>query len=526
MGGLWAAWRIRATVNAMKAISRHPSFGERFLMALLAAAIPSAALAAPEPKFTAEYGAKPYTFAATCDLARPLVFLNLVLANNRGTPTGPVRLMAQDSIHVFEGDTTTPQIPAGAEIPAILPLHRVASNPLPIGGTHRLTVSVVVNGSAGTIRLPPLDVTVPANLCTPAPATPAPTTAPSVATKVHTRDITAAVATQKPIAIGANASKVANVAVLVRPPAPVNVHSTGSGTDCGTHVGALGSLACPGMIASGDLLLIWDWQPDSRFSDVDGYRVYRIDSGLKQLVYTRAEQKGLTLVDVPKPAGGYNGKCYAVSAYVAKAESELSAPFCASGGSVAKTIQLTPNHIRSSNKQNSQRGNVFGDFAEQANTSPLVAGYSYAEQQHTLGDSFDNKIYRAAVAFDISPVLHRRVVAAKMRLQIQDTDCAGCVMPGGSPVGNNYSCATNLGTGTEFWWRNNSWIEAQIGLGIEPNDVGPTIGADVTPLVAAWSNGQPNYGFVLLNRDENLGAFMNKRCVTSYSGPVLEITYY
>jgi hypothetical protein len=43
---------------------------------------------------------------------------------------------------------------------------------------------------------------------------------------------------------------------------------------------------------------------------------------------------------------------------------------------------------------------------------------------------------------------------------------------------------------------------------------------------APWLSGSPNYGFVLKNRDENLGTFTNKRCLTAYTNPTLELTYY
>jgi hypothetical protein len=46
----------------------------------------------------------------------------------------------------------------------------------------------------------------------------------------------------------------------------------------------------------------------------------------------------------------------------------------------------------------------------------------------------------------------------------------------------------------------------------------------VSQLVAPWLSGEPNCGFVLINRDESLAAFTNKH--TSYTTPVLEITYY
>ena len=42
----------------------------------------------------------------------------------------------------------------------------------------------------------------------------------------------------------------------------------------------------------------------------------------------------------------------------------------------------------------------------------------------------------------------------------------------------------------------------------------------------AWMRGEPNFGFVLRNADENLNAFTNKSCITRYTEPGLELTYY
>lgn len=65
------------------------------------------------------------------------------------------------------------------------------------------------------------------------------------------------------------------------------------------------------------------------------------------------------------------------------------------------------------------------------------------------------------------------------------------------------------------------------GAGIAPTDTGPVISADVTALVAPWLRGEPNYGFVVRNSDENPKTFTNKTCLTTYAtNPVLELTYY
>ena len=498
--------------------------------ALLALAIPADAA----PKFTVAYAEHPYTLATPCDLYKPLVFINLALRNGSDQPTGPVHVSAEDSAHVLEGDATLPQIPAGMEIPFALALRRKAASVGPLGGTHTIAVTVDIMGSAGKRHLTPLEVAVPATFCVAAAATPtpAPAAVPGILTPIRSRVLGNVLATPTPLPrIGGNASKVANLSVLVRPAVPTNVKNVAAATDCGAHVGVLGSLTCPAMIASGDLLLTWDWQSDGKLTEIDGYRIYRVDSGLHQLVFTRSNNKELTLVDIAPPTGGYTGKCYAITAYTTKAESELSSAFCASGGAVAKTVRLPASQARYAKKVRDVGGNVINGVGSLAGRglppvlTNVVVGYSYASEKHTLGDTVSNVLYRGAVAFDVSALARRHLVSARLHLQIGDSKCNGCVQAGGISVGNNYSCITNIGSGTEFWWRNGSWLEVQ-SSDIEPNDVGPDISADVTKLVASWLTGEPNYGFVLLNRDERLGAFDNRQCQTSYSVPTLEITYY
>ncbi len=504
------------------------------LACMVAAALAITAPALAAPKFTVAFAEHPYTFATPCDPAKSLVFVNMVLRNGADTPTGPVHILAQDGAHALEGDLTLPQIPAHMDVQVAVSLHRSAASVAPLVGTHPIALTIDASGTGGKQNLAPLDVAIPATFCVAALATPtpAPAAAPASFTPIHSRVPIAALTTPTPLPrFGANASKVANISVLARPAVPTNVKNVAAATDCGAHVGVLGALTCPAMIASGDLLLIWDWKGEGALTDIDGYHIYRVDSGLKTLVATRSNGKDLTLFDIAPPAGGYSGKCYSITAYTAKAESESSSAFCASGGAVAKTVRMPASQARSSTKRHDDAGNTItgigslaGRGAPPAFTNVMV-GYSYASEKHTLGDSVLNVIYRGAVAFDLTTLAKRRVVSARLHLQIADSKCLGCVKAGGISVGNNYSCITTIGSGNEFWWRNGNWIEIQPS-DIEPNDVGPDISADVTKLVASWVAGEPNYGFVLLNRDERLGAFDNRQCQTSYSNPVLEITYY
>jgi hypothetical protein len=492
---------------------------KRILPPIAAAALvamPAGAYAAPA--FALGYGAPAYTVAASCNLAQPLVFVNVEVHNYRKAPSSPLTLQAIDQTGVLQGTAPLPSVDGDDSVTVVVPMRSPGMNAAAIGGPHTITVS------AGGRRSAPLLINVPPALC--APPAPAPTTAPS---SVPAPAAAGAPGTRGVLSVGARprvtlatptpapnyvvqkiSSRQSAVALTLKLGTPANVRAAGGGPECAAHVGAIGALVCPDMIKSGDLLLVWDWQPGAGPDAIDGYRVYRVDGGRKQLVYTRANQKDLTLVDVAKPSGGYTGTCYAVSAYVASRESDLSPPFCAGGGSAATTARLPRSYMRSTYRQ---RDNT--QFTSPGDEG-MIVGFSYSKLVHTLGDDFHNYVYRTAVAFDVSSLRNRRLVAAKLHMTIASSQGAG----------NNHSCATDVGTGTEFWWQNAGWLEGAFGYGIAPTDTGPEITADVTPIVAAWLRGEPNYGFVLKNSDENLGAFIDKRCETAYTSPSLEITYY
>jgi hypothetical protein len=484
------------------------------IVAALLAAVPAAALAAPN--LTAAYAANPYTLAASCDLSQPLVFVNLEVRNIGTSPSAPVALDATDDTGVLHGAAVLPAVGAGGSVLSLrVPLSAVAPSPAGVGGAHRITVA------SGNQKMTPLLVQMPATLCAPIPATPAPA---GVATVAQGRDSVSQrsrlngviLATSKPASSQVTLAHPVVINAVLKLGTPNNLRAVQGGVDCGAHVGPIGALVCPDMIKSGDLLLVWDWQAGPGPDDIDGFRVYRVDGGLKQLLYTRANKKELTLVDLAKPAGGYAGKCYAVAAYLGARESDPSPAFCAAGGSVAKTTVFQPVHVRSSHKYRDKTGVFTGSFVTSPSEYPLHVGFKYTSEERLLGDNVHNGLHRAGVAFDVSGLRDHRLVSAKLRMTIASSQGQG----------NNHSCATDVGTGNEFWWQNSAWLEGQFGWNIAPTDTGPVIAADVTPLVASWMRGEPNYGFVLRNGDENINAFTNKQCETGFTRPVLEITYY
>ena len=268
-----------------------------------------------EPNFSTFFANPAYAFAATCNLAQPLVFINVVVANHGSVPLAGIPLIATDSAGALHGDATTQLLAAGAQLTLRIPMLHVPSSAAQISGTHAITVM------AGLRRVGALTVPVPETLCvTPIPA---PLT---MSQRVHPN---LAVAT--PPSVTQIAKPNSNVSKIIldthTPAVPGNVRNANGAQDCAAHVGLIGALVCPDLIRSGRMLLVWDWQAGIGPAAIDGYRVYRVDGG-KRLVYTRADKKDITLFDVPLPAGGYVGTCYAVSAYVSTTESGLSGAFC------------------------------------------------------------------------------------------------------------------------------------------------------------------------------------------------------
>lgn len=475
--------------------------------ATLIASIAVIAPAGARAQLEIGYAPNPYGFAPTCDLARPLLSINLDVRNTGDTPSKPRTIVVTDEAGAFHADDTLPPIAPNASTIYRVDLRYVPGG-APIAGLHRLSPTV------GSHHVSPIEIAVPASFCqsTPSPAgAVAPgtsTTATRGATDVTRRIGTVAVPVAGPVAYGnATRNTAGRLTIAVAP--PINTRNVDSAATCAAHAGLVGSLVCPDLIKTGDLLLVWDWQANAGPAEIDGYRVYRVDGGARTLAYTRTG-KSLTLADIVRPAGGYGGACYAISAFTASLESALSPAYCTNGGSTTKTLRLGAIHERSSWKKH-----VGGGFSKTP-ADGTVVGFEYSSEKLTFGDNSTAIVHRAAFAFDVSQILNHRVVSATLHATIRSSYGAG----------NNHSCATQVGTGTEFWWQNAAWLDATFGAGIVPTDTGPIISADVTTLVAPWSRGEPNYGFVLRNDDENLGAFTNKNCVTDFTSPTLDIVYY
>ena len=299
----------------MNGTARPPTILGRTLAALLLAGVPAATLAGPS--LSGSFSNPPYVFAARCDLTQPIVFVDLLVLNHGDAPTAAEPVTATDSINGLSGQGFLPPLRPGAQGALRLPLRPVSTDLGRVAGTHSIIISL------RGLRMVPLAVAVPAAFCA---------TAALGSVKPTSREPHAPAAANRPGSISQVGTSQSNAARIVAtastPAAPVNVHVSNGPQECAAHVGLLGALACPDMIRSGNVLLVWDWQPNAGPDEIDGFRVYRVDSGLKQRVYTRADKKYLTMFDMPGPSGNYLGKCYAVSAFAGAWESPLSSARC------------------------------------------------------------------------------------------------------------------------------------------------------------------------------------------------------
>lgn len=314
--------------------------------------------------------------------------------------------------------------------------------------------------------------------------------------------------------------------VRIRPvkvllPAPAHLASTTDTQVCSQHLGNaqfLGFFICQAM-GSGMLTLVWDWPGKE---NIDGYRIYRVDGGRHERVHAQANGKEVTVDLLNAPAGGFNGKCYAVVAYKGSLESDLSNPFCVGGGSVLQTVTLDPDHRRCKGKIRDGYTGVAGRILHDGDlwNCQGEVGFYYRTDKSSQGDYFDNQIYRSAIHFDLDSLKGKKIWSAKLKVTV-DTSHVG----NGSQTDHHTSCLARIATGIDRWWNYSDWID--MSLALEPGEaMGPDLSYDVTSIVRGWASGaRPNFGFVLLGSDENLNAFTEKACYTSYASIQLEVKH-
>ena len=280
------------------------------------------------------------------------------------------------------------------------------------------------------------------------------------------------------------------------------------------------SMACGFILAdstaSHALVLGWDvvklveigYHPGIKPGPADGFKIYRVDGGRDDLI-AKQPFENTRVSEIPKPAdGSYIGKCYAVTAYNALAESSASAPYCV--GMVAPAFHTVLRPIQSGSRYRWHRRANFPTEGTPS-CSQLCVGWNHDAANGTDFGWQSATAWRSYLLF--SPAAIRGIHATRATLKLRNSGDSGCV--------------DKVSMALADWWDNTSWIDGAFGHESSPPTAETSSGAtfDVTLAVWLWASGQePNYGFVITGRDEDTGANDTTHCVSQFNpSAVLDI---
>ncbi len=303
---------------------------------------------------------------------------------------------------------------------------------------------------------------------------------------------------------------------------PTYLRTTDSLDECRTYAGGgFAGIACAAAMANRWYILIWDWSG----VNVDGFNVYELGKFIES--ETSGTQKRVAMLDPAKV--GTNG-CFTVTGVLNGVESMPTTPLCMNPafastpkhlGRQVTVVTLYPQGYRSQKIQNIHSTGISGgDQLTQQSENDLYVGYRRSTYVSTLGDAGWNTIWRTAMRFDVSGLQGHHVDYATLHLAVQTTTLGTVDNPSPNPV---VSCAQHYGTANAQWWLNAEWIEGNFYGALSRS--GPKVDIDLTNEVNGWLSGSANNGIVIRNDNEDLRAFTNDRCETSYITSGLEVGY-
>jgi hypothetical protein len=501
--------------------------------ALLASISAAVALAGPNPVAqphnivglpnlqVSEHYTPPYVLASPCAWGEVAITFRLTV-RNYGTGASPAindyhALWVQDSANpAWAGGMTLPAIPVNNGIAVDVPLVGL-KNTNAMQGHHVFNATFKMYGG-NSLSIP---VDFPPAFCTP-PVSVAPlgATAPPQHTPL-------------PYSLERPVTYQGGPAI----PAPRNLDYTNDSGVCSKHfpVPLAGPLACAASVKS-LLTLVWDWSPrncNGCPTDVDGYKVYRVDAGQHALIATQAQGTNVTVYGVDKPIDGtWQGKCYVVTAYKGSTESPESTQKCVSTTVGTVTLVLNAQHINTSTTLVHDHPGfacVGGkDTHSFDDHNDMIVGYAYDGHDNGNCAYHDSQWWRAAVVFDLSKLKGKKLWKATLNLpSISDGWLAKGVT--GMPEtwiseAAGYSCITEIGTGTSAWWQGDPWLGLNTfdtraeGSGFSGN-------FDVTVQVRQWLQGTPNYGFVFRSSHEGEQTLQSQLGCKSLVGSLYQVQY-
>jgi len=320
----------------------------------------------------------------------------------------------------------------------------------------------------------------------------------------------------KPYTQSAGAGTVTSVLKI---PAPYGAKTTNDVTECGKHLTGLSvflSPVCGEVLAQGGADIVFKWDGNDRYPNVDGFRAYDADTHQLDSKITSSAGTSATVLfkRPPLPSG-----CYVVRAYKGTEESNDSNRVCFYP-TTTKTVTINPTEFYTYGWYSDEvidYNNVFATPEISSNTT--MVGYWH---QHPLRTA-DPSVRRAGLYYNLTTLGAHFIFKATLHLKVYWTKTNPD--PSASEFSNIPSCLYEIAPGTGKWWRAaDTKPESSFDDPQRPTPAA-NVDLDVTAWTRPWLNDQVNFGLVLRGRDEDRNERGPNRCTTSFFTPTLEITY-
>ncbi len=324
-------------------------------------------------------------------------------------------------------------------------------------------------------------------------------------------------------------------------PAPTHLLAHNDPQSCAAYGGFAGGLACAALLPKGGLAFMWQYGANH----IDGFRLYAVPNpwksgnggsgnfallstsrlaGPNTPVATQTDRltdgtvARLVVLD-PRPHG-FEGDCFAATAYVGSTESAMTLPFCVGSNATAKSVSLAPIHSLTVKNELFFDADAGGPApccdTESNDPDPFKYGAvlfvgHYRWHYLTTGNNINAGVQRAALLYDVSSLKGSKIYKAVLHFTRE--------------YATGFSCITEIDPAPSGWWTKAPGYLPPLSPQMSTQQyAGQTFDIDITPIVSGWTSGQPNNGLTLRGDSWPNVVYQLKNISDTCSTPLLNVT--
>ena len=318
---------------------------------------------------------------------------------------------------------------------------------------------------------------------------------------------------------------------------PINLHRTADSQECAAHfpAGLFWGLGCAASIANGDVMLVWDWVPQTCskspcLTAIDGYHIWRADGTKPTKLIDTQNGADLTARGTAKPADGK--VCYTVTAFSGTHDSPPSDAFCFTQGKpTTKNVTLNPSDLATLIRGDKDNKDTFSGV--------ILPGLNLTAVGFT-GDSSDGffglfsywwwSASASAARFELGSISFKEIASATLHVKTIQADGA-CNTDG---LGSAEDFAFNVSKAEESWSSGVTFIGTQP---FPPSSDARTftlrefhanqnsVNLDVTSMVRDWAASPGHNHGVLVKGPHEGNTEKDARCAMQLNGFTLDVEF-